>query len=183
MVRKGSAFSLSLDLLDFYGIYQTTPTKASIIRGIVMFSFIVLQFLVASFYRFSLVNGLNDFIISVIYVIFSVNLTVKLMSFMRNQDKIIQLIEQIEALDNGIDARAIEEEDKGILKINSLLLFSDLSIGFNLSMSILLLSKENIFTIPLLYYPSCNEAYYMMFAIHYIQILGIGSIAFGKIVL
>ena len=175
-----SAFELSLNILKFYGIYQVNPSTSSVIRGILMFTFIVLQFLIASFYRFSDVSDLNEFIIGVIYVIFSVNLTIRLMSFMTNHRELIELIEEIEALDNDIDANDIKDENEKILKINKLLLTSDLSIGFNLTMSILMFSKDQIFTIPLLYYPQCTEAYYMMFAIHYIQICGIGSISFGK---
>lgn len=175
-----SAFELSLNILKFYGIYQVNPTTGSVTQGILMFTFIVLQFLIASIYRFSEITDLNDFIIGVIYVIFSVNLTIRLMGFLTNQKVLIDLIEEIEALDNDIDANAIKAENEKILKINKLLLTSDLSIGFNLSMSILMLSKDQIFTIPLLYYPECTEAYYMMFIIHYIQIIGIGSISFGK---
>jgi hypothetical protein len=175
-----SAFDLSLNILKFYGIYQVNPSRISVIQGALMFIFIVLQFLIASLYRFSEVSDLSDFIIGVIYVIFSVNLTIRLMSFITNQKKLIDLIEEIEALDDGIDSNAIKAENDKILKIHKLLLTSDLSIGFNLSMSILMLSNDQIFTIPLLYYPQCSEAYYMMFIIHYIQIIGIGSISFGN---
>lgn len=104
MESERSAFSLCLNILEFYGIHQTKSSKASRARGIVMFIFIVLQFLIASLYRFSFARDLNEFIISVIYIIFSVILTIKLMSFVRNQNNIIQLIKEIEALDIGMNA-------------------------------------------------------------------------------
>ncbi|KAL7024630.1 hypothetical protein ACKWTF_013135 [Chironomus riparius] len=175
-----SAFELSLKIVKFYGIYQVNPSTLSVIRGLLMFSFIVLQFLIASLYRFSDVSDLNEFIVGVIYVIFSLNLAIKLMSFRMNQNQIIDLIEEIEALDNGIDTNMIKDENEKILKINTLLVTSEMSIGFNLSLSILMLSNEHIFTIPMLYYPKCDEAYYMLFAIHFLQIYGLGTISVGN---
>lgn len=181
MKSSKSAFKLCLNILKFYGVYQIKPSKLVTFRAILMFTFIVLQFLTASLYRFSFVTDLNEFIYCVIYVIFSVNLTIKLMNFIRNHDHILQLIKEVEALDFGIDVKTVDNENQKIARINTFLLLSDLSIGFNLSMSILLLSREKVFTIPLLYYPNCTEAYYMMFGIHYVQIIGIGSISFGMI--
>lgn len=176
---NGSVFAISLRILGVYGIYQPKITLFSILRGIFFFSFIVLQFLTASIYRTFLVKSFNEFIVAIVYVIFSVNLTTKLVSFMRNQKGILDLINEIESLDEMVDVKLLKEKKKKILKGLVLLLCSDFFLGFCLSLSILLCSKKKIFTIPLLYYPESNVGYYIMFGIHYLQIYGLGSIAHG----
>ncbi|KAG5671107.1 hypothetical protein PVAND_001321 [Polypedilum vanderplanki] len=176
---NGSVFAISLKILGVYGIYQPKITQFSILRGIFFFSFIILQFLTASIYRTFLVKNFREFIVAIVYVIFSVNLTVKLVSFMRNQKEIMDLVDEVESLDEMVDTKILKKKKSNILKGLALLLGSDFSTGLLLSLSILFLSNKKSFTIPLFYYPESSVGYYSMFAIHYLQIYGLGSIAHG----
>jgi hypothetical protein len=173
MKRRSGIFSHSLSILRFYGILQQKATKWSIRRGFFFFTFIVLQFVTASTYQLQFITNFNDFIIAIVYVIFSINLTIKIVIFAICEKNIIKLIEHIDAdHDTSVNNK--------ILKFVMSLLVSDLTTGFVLSVSILLLSNGQKFTIPLLYYPTSENGYYTMFLIHYFQIFGIGSLAHGK---
>lgn len=97
------------------------------------------------------------------------------------QRDIIELIGELESIDMAMENKeVIEKENKSILSLMMKLLVSDLVIGFSLSLSILLLSEKKIFTIPMLYHPNNAVVYYLIFALHYLQIIGIGSVSHGK---
>lgn len=180
MVHEGSAFDISLKILKFYCVYKPVNNKFIQARAIFFQSFIVLHFLVASIYRAFFVTNFDDFIVAIIYVIFSVNLTFKLVTFMIYQRDILKMIEELESLDLQIEKEVVRKDNKSILSLMLNLLVSDLIIGFCLSLSILFLRTKKNFTIPLLYYPENEVAYYLLFALHYFQIYGIGSISHGK---
>lgn len=180
MVSEGSAFYYSLRILKFYCVYNPVITKCVIARAIFFQLFIVLHFLIASIYRAFFVTNFNDFIVAIVYVIFSLNLSFKLLIFMIYQRDILNLVEEVERFDLAINKDVVKKENKSILSLMMKLLVSDLSIGFSLSLSILFLSEKNIFTIPMFYYPENSVAYYLLFAVHYFQIIGIGSIAHGE---
>lgn len=176
-----SAFNISLKILKFYSVFTPKITKAVIKRAIFFQSFIVLHFLLASIYRAIIVKNFDDFIVAIVYVIFSVILTFKLMTFMINQCEIIKMVKELEHLDLKMDIKVVKMENKSISALMMKLLISDLTIGFSLSLSILLLSREKIFTIPMFYYPTNAVFYYLLFGLHYFQIIGIGSISHGEI--
>lgn len=179
MTQQSSVFSLALKVLEFYGIYQPEATKWSIRRGIFMFFFIVLQFLCASIYRLFFVGDLNEFILAIVYVIFSANLTIKALSFVRNQEEILDIIDDLEILHSDVDSVKVKKDDEKIYKLVLGLLLSEVLIGFNLSLMILVMSNQKVYTIPLLYYPESNIGYYLMFFVHYLQIFGIGTLMQG----
>jgi hypothetical protein len=180
-INEGSVFGVSMNILKMYGVYQPEVTPKSIFRELFFVSFIVVQFLLASFYRIFLVEDFSELIMAVVYVIFSVNLAIKLASFMRNQKEIVALIDEIEQLDAMVDVKILEVERANILRVVYMLLGSDFCIGFCVSLSILVLSEEKVFTIPLLYYPETDVGYSVMFVVHFLQIYGLGSIAHGKL--
>lgn len=180
MALEGSAFNISLRILKFYCVYKPVSVERNVARAVFFQSFIVLHFLVASIYRAFFVTNFDDFIVAIVYVIFSVNLTFKLVTFMIYQRDILDMIEELESMDLRIEKEIVREENKSILQLMLKLAVSDLLIGFSLSLSILFLSTKKIFTIPLIYYPDNELAYYILFALHYFQIIGISSISHGE---
>lgn len=178
MDLNGSAFKISLGVLKFYGIYQPEITKWSIRRGIFMISFINLQFLIASLINVFYIKNFDELIVAVTYVIFSLNLTFRLISFKLMEKEVIDLINELD--DNDHDEPEIIKGNRGIIKLMGSLLVSDLSIGLSLTLSIVFLATKKIFTVPQLYYPENDVIYRMMFVVHYLEIVGIGSMSHGE---
>lgn len=178
MDLKGSAFKISLCVLEIFGVYQPNITKWSIIRTILMLNFTIVQFLILSFIEIFYVKNFSELIVAAIYVIYSLNLTCRLVFFAVMQKKVIELINEIE--ENEKDQPKFKENSKKILKFMGSLLASDLLIGLSLSLSIIFFGSKKSFTIPQLYYPDNDALYYTMFVVHYFQIIGIGSISHGE---
>lgn len=178
MDLNGSAFKISLGILKFYGVYQPVVTKWCIRRAIFMISFVNLQFLIASFINMFYIKNFDELIVAVTYVIFSLNLTFKLISFKLMEKKVIELVNELE--DNDQNDPEIIKGNQKILKFMGSLLMSDLMIGLSLSLSIIFFSTKKIFTVPQLYNPENDVTYYTMFVIHYFEIVGIGSMSHGE---
>lgn len=180
MEVKESAFRFSFEILKFFGVYQPVSTKWTIRRAILFLSFVVLNFLVASIYRILFVTNFNEFICALTYVIFSVNLTFKLFNFKTNQNEILKLIEDLERMDKELKENCVRNWTKRILLFMSILVSTEVILGLVLSFSIILLSNEKIFTIPQIYHPDNNYAYGVVFVLHLLQIIGIGTISQGN---
>lgn len=177
MKLKGSAFKISLGILKLYGIHQQKFTVKSIFRAVLLLSFVILQFFLASFIDIFFVETFKDFIVALIFVIFSSVIAFRLLSFSLMQNQVLELISEIEDNDEG--QMMIEGTGK-ILKLMASLLSWDLLIGLSLSLSIIFFGGKKTFTIPQLFHPQNDVVYYFVFVLHYLQIIGIGSISHGK---
>jgi hypothetical protein len=178
MDLNGSAFKISLGILKFYGVYQPVVSKWSVRRAIFFLSFVNLQFLVASLINIFSIKDFNELIVAVIYVIFCLNLTFRLICFKVLEKKVIELIDEIDG--NDQDEPKFTQGNMNILKFMGTLLGCDFLIGFILCLSIIIFSTKKAFTVPQLYNPENEIIYLIMFVIHYFQIMGIGSMAHGE---
>lgn len=171
-----SPFKLSFKVMNFYGFYLEENCKIRWkVYGFLVFCFINIQFVLASLYRLFLLENIDDFIVSIVYVIFSVNLSFKVINFKWNQSEILKILEKCDELERKMDSNLVvkvHEEVEDFVKKSFVM---DTSVGFILSLSVLALSHGKTFVIPVLYETDNDLLYYVLYAFHYVQVLGIGS--------
>lgn len=172
-----SPFRVCFKILNFYGFILPADCKRRWkVYGLFCFCYIHVQFLLASIYRMCFVTNFDQFIIAVIYIIFSVNLLVKIVNFKWKESEIIGImrdLEDIQATQTDKDhVRALNREMEN--KISAFFL-SEVSVGTILVIAILVFSNQKIFSIPLLYSTENGFGYYALFALHLVQMYAIGT--------
>jgi hypothetical protein len=121
------------------------------------------------------VKKFDEFIIAIIYVIFSINLLFRLVSFKWREEGILEIIDDFDELADKFDSVAVKERVARITTIVKMLLLVDFSAGTVMGIAILLFSKNKFFLVPLLYSAESDWGYYVLFAFHYIQAYGLGT--------
>jgi hypothetical protein len=169
-------FRLSFKAMEIYGYFL--PENCSSRRkiyGFLVFSFVHVQFLVASFQRLYFLKDFDDFIVSVLYVIFSVNLSLKIINFVWNRQKIVEIVENFKDLESSMNSSDVAKLHEKIRKFVKGSFVMDSVVGFTLVLTILILSQTRAFLIPVLYGGSSDAEYYALYALNYVQVFGIGS--------
>jgi hypothetical protein len=169
-------FRLSFKVMEIYGYFL--PENCSSRRkifGVFVFSFVHLQFVVASVQQLYFLKDFDDFIVSILYVIFSVNLSLKIINFAWNRQKIIDIVKKFEELEISMDSSEVAKVQADIRKFVKSSFVADSLIGFTLVLTVLVLNKTRAFVIPVLYGGSSDVEYYALYALNYIQVFGIGS--------
>lgn len=171
-------FLLSFKVLNFYGFYLPESCKLRWkLFGVFAFCYINVQFLVASFFRLYNLKNFDDYLIAILYVIFSINLTFKVISFKMQQGKIMEIMEDFENLKTAENSKKMMLIDSKISNNIKKLFTLEVTVGTVLGISILVLSQEKRFAIPLLYETTHKVGYYVVYAFHYIQIYAIGTLS------
>lgn len=171
-------FRLSFKVLNFYGFYLQKNCKLRWkLFGAFAFCYINVQFMIASLFRLYNLKNFDDFLIAILYVIFSVNLTFKVVCFKLQQSEILEITEDFESLKTDENKEKIIRVEVKISNDIKKLFVLEVTVGTVLGITILALSQTKRFAIPLLYETSHEFGYYAVFAFHYIQVYAIGTLS------
>jgi 7tm Odorant receptor len=169
-------FKLSFKAMNLYGFYLPDNCKLRWkFYGFLMFCFINVQFVLASIYPLFLLESIDDFILSMIYVIFSTSLTFKVISFKWNEGVILEIMKEFEELERMTDSNAVVKLHSDIREFVKKSFITDGIVGFMLSLTVLVFGKGKGFVIPVLFETQNDWLYYALFALQYVQVYGIGS--------
>lgn len=176
MEAISTPFKLPFKVMNFYGFYLPEGSKfRSKFCGFCAFSFINVQFMLASVYRLCLLKNFDDFLLEVLYAIFSFNLTFKVISFKWNENEILEVARDFQDLERKMNSNDVVKLHAEIKKSVKNLFMTDFAVGFVLCLAVLVLSNGRTFVIAVLYQTDNSSLYYVLFALHYVQILGIGT--------
>jgi hypothetical protein len=99
----------------------------------------------------------------------------KIVNFVWNRKKIDNIIRAFHELEQEADKTFVMETHNEIKKFVKSSFIMDAAVGFTLSLTVLVLSKNKAFVIPVLYSDTGILAYYPLYALQYLQVYGIGS--------
>lgn len=169
-------FRLSFKAMNLYGFFLPENCKYRWkVYGNVVFLFVHVQFVIASIYRLISIKNFDEFIVAILYVIFSVNLTLKIVNFMAKRNEILEIVEEFNDMERKINSNVVEKLYMDINKFVKQSFVMDACVGFSLSLTVLLLNHSKSFVIPVLYGTSNDFVYYALYLLQYIQVYGIGS--------
>lgn len=169
-------FRLSFKVLNFYGFYLPENCKTRWhFFGAFMFCYINIQLLTASLYRLYRMKSFDDFVFAALYLIYSANLTFKVVSFKWNQKEILEILNDLHEIEHQMDSSLMTKFHLKIHGIVKKLFLLEVVAGTIMGIAILTFSQKPRYAIPLLYEVDHKIGYYAVFAFHYMQIYAIGT--------
>lgn len=120
-------------------------------------------------------KNLDDFMYAILFIIYSVNLTFKVVSFKWNQARILEIVENLREIEEKFDSQKTNTVNLKIKNTIKVLLIFEIVAGTIMGIAIVLLSSDNRFVIPLLYKANGDAGYYTIFIFHYLQVYAIGT--------
>ena len=169
-------FRISFKILNFYGFFLAENCKLRWkIYGTLVFFTFIFHYFAASIYRFQDFQNFHNMLLPTVHIIFSLNLCYKIVNFKWNEKKILEVLKKFDELNLKVEKVYLQNRSDHIKKFILSLLFSDVSVGTIIGISILLFSQENSFLVPVFFCSDNNFVYYILFAISFPNAVVIGT--------
>lgn len=169
-------FKVCFQFLHWYRFYLPTNSKwISKYMGFSIFCCAILQYFIASIYRLEVHRNLNEILLPILHVIFSLNLVFKLLNFKLKEEAILKKLKKFEELQKNLRREKAEKRFKLIKLIVTGLIGSDLNIGTVLGLSILAFSREKSFILPVLFQSDNDIIHYILFALAFPSVVVVGT--------
>lgn len=168
-------FRISFKILNFFGFFLAENCKLRWkFYGTFVFFFVIFHYFAASVYRFQDFQNLNNMVLPTVHIIFSLNLCYKIVNFKWNEKKILEILKTFDELNLKVEKVLLQNRSDHIKKFILSLLFSDVSLGTIMGISIMLFSQENSFLLPVFYNNYNDFVYYILFAISFPNVVIVG---------
>ena len=169
-------FRVCFKVLNIYGFFLSENCKLRWkIYGSFVFFCCIFHYFAASIYKFQEFQGLNNMLLLVIHIIFSLNLCFKIVNFKWNETKILEILKTFDELNLKVEKMLFHKQSNRIKNFILILLTTDVSIGAVLGASILLFSQENSFLLPVFFGSGNKFVYYILYVISMPIVVVVGT--------
>jgi hypothetical protein len=169
-------YRVCFKVLNFYGFYLPKDVKIRWkIYGVAMFCVIHLHFVVVSIFNMVKVQKLDELLLPMLHVKFSICLVAMIICFKCNESKIIEITEEFEALNHELDKTMLDRKFTFIRRFISMLISTDVAVGVVLAFVVAIFCKAKMFLLPMFYVSDYDLVHYLLYAIHCPMVYIIGT--------
>jgi hypothetical protein len=169
-------YRVCFKVLNFYGFYLPKDVKLRWkIYGIAMFCIVHLHFVIAAIFNLLKTQKLDEFLLPMLHVKFSICLVAMIICFKWNECKIIEITGEFNALNDKLDKTMLDRKFTFIRRFISMLISTDVAVGVILAFIVAIFSKAKMFLLPMFYVSDNDLVHYLLYVIHCPMVYIIGT--------